>query len=276
MRRVRVAVVQFPGVNCEFETARALRGLNVDAEILRWNRTEDLTDRYAGFVLPGGFSYQDRVRGGVIASREPVLERLAGAAARGLPILGICNGAQILVEAGLVPGTNVDRIEAALAPNRMPGRTGYHCDWIFLTHAGGRSFLSRELKEGETIPLPIAHGEGRFVSEDADFFGRLRAAGQIPLLYATPEGEPTGEFPFCPNGSAVGAAAVCNPAGNVVAMMPHPERAAWLHQVPSHLPSVWVGEKEDLPARGPEALFTPGPGLRVLAAFAAAAREVVT
>jgi len=268
-----VAVVQFPGVNCEFETARALRRLGLRAEIIRWNRTGDLVDRYAGFVLPGGFSYQDRVRGGAIASREPVMGEIAEAAARGTPILGICNGAQILVEAGLVPGTEAGRVEAALGPNRMPGRTGYHCDWVSLVHAAGPSFLSRELREGENLPLPVAHAEGRFLSEDPDLFERLRAAGQIPLFYAAPEGGAAAEYPFCPNGSALGAAAICNPAGNVVAMMPHPERAAWLHQVPAHLPSSWAGEKEGLPEKGAEALFAPGPGLVVLAAFAAAARE---
>lgn len=265
-----MAVIQFPGVNCEFETARALREAGLEAEIAPWNRTDDLLERYGGFVLPGGFSYQDRVRGGVIASREPVMEVMGEAAARGMPVLGICNGAQILVESGLVPGVRGGAVEAALAPNRMPRRTGYHCAWVRVRHQGTASFLSRVLGEGETIPLPVAHGEGRFVSRDAGLFPALLEAGQVVLRYAGPDGEPSEEFPDCPNGSTLAAAAISNRAGNVVAMMPHPERALHVHHVPDHLTGPW-GERK-CAAAGPEDLFAPGPGRAVLDAFAAAVR----
>ncbi len=271
MRSKRAAVIRFPGVNCEEETARALHRLGLDADIVRWNEGEGLLDCYDGFVLPGGFSYQDRVRAGAIASREPILETIARAAARGAPILGICNGAQILVEAGLVPGLDGERIEAALAPNRMPHRTGYHCAWVEVVHEGKGSFLARAFAEGESFPLPVAHAEGRFVSREEGFFMKLLERGQIPLRYATPEGKATDAHPFCPNGSTLGAAAVANRAGNVVAMMPHPERAAWLHQVPDGLPSVW-GRKKARLRDGEGSLFDAGPGLAVLAAFAGAVR----
>lgn len=266
----RAAVIQFPGVNCEFETVRALREAGLDAEIAPWNRTDDLLDRYGGFVLPGGFSYQDRVRGGVIASREPVMEVLAEAVERGMPILGICNGAQILVEAGFVPGMEPASVETALAPNRMPHRTGYHCAWVSVKHGGRNSFLARSLGEGETIPLPVAHGEGRFVSRDPDLFPSLLEAGQIVLRYAGPDGEPSEDFPWCPNGSTLAAAAISNRKGNVVAMMPHPERAVHLHHVPGHLPGEW-GERKS--AAGSGDLFAPGPGRAIIDAFAAAVRE---
>jgi phosphoribosylformylglycinamidine synthase len=272
MRSKQAAVIRFPGVNCEAETARALRGLGLETDIVLWNSGEDLLGRYGGFVLPGGFSYQDRVRAGAIASRERVLGRLAEAGAAGLPILGICNGAQILVEAGLVPGLAPDAVEAALAPNRMPHRTGYHCDWVYLVHSGRGSFLARLLGEGETFPVPVAHAEGRFVSAREGLFEELLARGQIPLRYATPDGAPAAEPPHCPNGSALGAAALSNPAGNVVAMMPHPERAAYLHHVPDGLPCAWGARKARL-AAGEGRLHDPGPGRAVLAAFAAAVRE---
>jgi len=271
----RAAVIQFPGVNCEYEAARALGEVGLEAVVVRWNEGKDLLGRYAGFVLPGGFSYQDRVRGGVIASRDPVVDRLRQAADGGAPILGICNGAQILVEAALVPGWAGDRVETALAPNRIPGRTGYHCAWVEVRHTGALSFLQRTLEEGEVLPLPVAHGEGRFHSEERGFFAELLEAGQIPLQYADRSGAASESFPYCPNGSLLGAAALCNREGNVVAMMPHPERAAWLHQVPDQIPSRWASEKLRMSKGDPSGagLFAAGPGRKILAAFAAAVKE---
>lgn len=271
--RARVAVIRFPGVNCEFESARVLRELGLEADIVGWNEPIDLAARYGGFLLPGGFAYQDRVRAGAIASREPVLAALAEAAAAGAPILGICNGAQILVEAGLVPGLREGKIEAALAPNRMPHRTGYHCAWVHVVCRGGRSFLSRAEGIAERpFPIPIAHAEGRFVSREPALFDQLLQEGMIPLRYVSPSGEPTALHPHCPNGSTLGAAALSNREGNVVAMMPHPERAFYLYQVPDTLPCEW-GEKKARLAAGVGSLFDPGPGRAVLAAFADAVRE---
>ena len=270
----QIAVIQFPGVNCEFETARAVRALGFAAEVVRWNRTEDLLDRFVGFVLPGGFSYQDRVRGGVIASREPVVEVISEAAKRGRPILGICNGAQILVEAGLIPG-RTNAVEVALAPNRNAERTGYYCNWVTVRCESTRSFLSKVFKEGALIPLPVAHGEGRFVSDNPELMPALLSEGQIPLRYCTVDGEVVDKPPHCPNGSVLGAAALSNREGNVLAMMPHPERAAWLHQVPDHIAGQWGAEKSRLIESEASDLFLPGPGRKILEAFCLAAREVV-
>jgi phosphoribosylformylglycinamidine synthase len=267
-----IAVIQFPGVNCEFETARAVRSLGFAAEVVRWNRTDEILDRFAGFVLPGGFSYQDRVRGGVIASREPVVEVICEAAKRGKPILGICNGAQILVEAGLIPG-RTNAVEVALAPNRNAKRTGYYCDWVTLRCEPGRSFLSKVFRAGELLPLPVAHAEGRFVSANPELLPGLLAEGQIPLRYCTPSGETADTPPHCPNGSTLGAAALANREGNVLAMMPHPERASWLHQVPEHLGGAWGERRRALLRSEVDDLFLAGPGRKVIEAFCLAAGE---
>ena len=116
----RVAVVQLPGVNCESETMRALARVGLEPEIFRWTRPAAELKRFDAYVLPGGFSYQDRVRAGALAAKDPLIESLEDAAGRGKPVLGICNGAQVLVEAGLVPGG--ESVEVALARNRMPDR----------------------------------------------------------------------------------------------------------------------------------------------------------
>ena len=118
---VCVAVVQFPGSNCESETCQALRAAGAEASIVRWNVARQEWARYDAFVLPGGFSYEDRVRAGAIAAKHAVLDEIASAADAGKPVLGVCNGAQILVEAGLVPGLVPGQVEVALGPNAAVG-----------------------------------------------------------------------------------------------------------------------------------------------------------
>ena len=125
----RVAVIQFPGVNCEAETLRALERVGLVAEVFRWTRPAGELRDFQAYVLPGGFSYQDRVRAGALAAKDPLVEVLHGELERGKPALGICNGAQVLVEAGLIPGGS--GVELALARNRMRGRTGYFSRWVY-------------------------------------------------------------------------------------------------------------------------------------------------
>src|SRR6185295_15696812 len=125
----RVAVMQFPGVNCESESMRALTRVGLAPEVFRWTRPAGELRDFDAFVLPGGFSYQDRVRAGALAAKDPLLDALIEESERGKPVLGICNGAQILVEAGLVPDR--ERVELALARNRMAGRAGYYARWIY-------------------------------------------------------------------------------------------------------------------------------------------------
>ncbi|HZL86149.1 MAG TPA: phosphoribosylformylglycinamidine synthase I [Candidatus Krumholzibacteria bacterium] len=252
----RVAVLMFPGTNCMAETADALRAAGAEAEIRRWNHRSAKMSRYDAYVVAGGFAYEDRVRAGAIAAKHAILDVLVEAAALGKPVLGVCNGAQVLVEAGLVPALEPGHVEVALARNRVDGWDGYYCGWVFLSASAERGFLAGL---PSNLPMPVGHGEGRFTGE-APLFDRLEAAGQIPLRYANDDGSYACAFPANPNGSDRAAAALCNGAGNVVALMPHPERAAWLYQVPETLPGPW-GERRRR-ARGAE-LRGPGPG-RVL------------
>jgi phosphoribosylformylglycinamidine synthase len=241
----RVAVVQFPGVNCEAESVRALARAGLAAEVFRWTRPARELDGFDAYVVPGGFSYQDRVRAGVLAAKDPLVGVLAERAAAGCPVLGICNGAQVLVEAGLVPGLERGRIDLALAPNKGMGRDGYYANWVFVKvpQRSRRTAVTFRLKPGEVVPIPIAHCEGRFTSSTSGLFERLEGDGQIALTYCRADGTPARGFPDDPNGSDRLAAGISNPRGNVVAMMPHPERAAWLRQVPAELGSPWAGKR---------------------------------
>ena len=268
-RRPRFAVIQFPGVNCEYETARALAAAGADASVLRWNEDPALIAAYDGFLLPGGFSYQDRVRAGAVAAKDRILDAIAAAAAAGKPILGICNGAQVLVEGGLIPGLAAGRLELALAPNRMLGRAGYFSEWSHLAVGRGGAAWTAPLA-GSTLPIPFAHGEGRFTTRDPELMASLAERGQIVLRYAAPDGSAAAGWPANPNGSAMDAAAISNAAGNVIAMMPHPERAAWLGQVPEMLQGPW-GERRRAAMGDWGALQGPGPGHALLACLVAAA-----
>ena len=262
---IRVAVVVFPGTNCMHETAAALQAAGAAAELLRWNAPASACVGYDAYVVAGGFAYEDRVRAGVIAAKHDILEAIAVAAAAGKPVLGVCNGAQVLVESGLVPALEPGRVEVALAPNAVAGWSGYYCGWVHLHSARSHGFLSG--LSATPLPLPVGHGEGRFTGA-AELFQRLAQQGQIPLRYVTAAGGDAPGFPLNPNGSLRDAAALCNAAGNVVALMPHPERAAWLYQVPETLPGPW-GERRRQ-AAGKE-LLGPGPGRAVYARLVEAA-----
>jgi phosphoribosylformylglycinamidine synthase len=253
-----VAVLQLPGVNCEDESARALTAAGGDPEIFRWTRPAAELAAFDGFLVPGGFSYQDRVRAGAVAAKDPLLDVLHSAAAAGKPILGICNGCQVLVEAGLVPGLGPGSVDVALAANRYPGRRGYHSRWVLLRRAEhAQSPFCNGLPA--ELPMPVAHAEGRFTHEDPDFFTQLARKGYIAWQYVGWHGEPNGN----PNGSLAATAALTNRQGNVLAMMPHPERAAWLYQVPEDLPHAWGRRRRNVTGKS-EALNEPGPGQAVL------------
>ena len=144
--------MQFPGSNCEAETRDALRAVGAEPEIVRWNVPLETWERFEGFVLPGGFSYEDRVRAGAIAAKHAVLDAVAAAADAGRPVLGICNGAQVLVEAGLVPGIEPGHVEVALAANAAPEWHGYYCDWVHLLPGAGPGLVEGSARRAGACP----------------------------------------------------------------------------------------------------------------------------
>jgi len=229
MFKPSIAVILFPGINCHEETLLSLKSAGIEGKILRWNSHEDL-GLYDGYVIPGGFSYEDRIRSGVICAQDPIMLKIKEEATKGKPVLGICNGAQILVESGLIPGLK-NKVEMALAPNNNPFVSGYYCTWVYIKSTGN-SIFNRFYRKGEVVPMPIAHGEGRFTTKDENLIPLLIENGQICFRYCDKDGRIVGDFPVNPNGSMDNIAAVSNKEGNVLALMPHPERANWARQVP--------------------------------------------
>jgi len=249
----RIAVLQLPGVNCETETVWAVERAGLAAEVFRGTRPARELRDFQGYLLPGGFSYQDRVRAGALAAKDPLVEVLAEEAERGKPVLGICNGAQVLVEAGLVPGGG--GVELALARNRMAGRTGYYARWVRVRVEPSPCAFTHALDPGTVLPLPMAHGEGRFTGAAGRMTALVRA-GQVPLRYCGADGAIATAFPDLPNGSEQAAAAVCNARGNVLAIMPHPERALARGQVARAIGGEW--HAGDPYAAGPGAVLFAG------------------
>lgn len=196
-----VGIVVFPGSNCDRDVRWALEGcLQLSTRFL-WHEERDLSGIDA-VVLPGGFSYGDYLRCGAIARFAPVLEAVRDFAEDGGPVLGICNGFQVLTEMGLLPG--------ALTRNQ---HLHFICDNTELVVQPQRCVWLQGYGSGEKIQLPIAHGEGRYQCDPAQL-EQLDGQGQIVLRYAAN-----------PNGSTGDVAGLCNPAGNVLGLMPHPERA---------------------------------------------------
>lgn len=198
--RPRVAVVVFPGTNCEHDVAEALSSRGAEP-VLVWHDSEEL-EGISGVVIPGGFAHGDYLRPGAIARFSPVMSAVAALAAAGAPVLGVCNGFQVLTEAGLLPG--------ALAKN---AGLRFRCETVGCVVASTDNVLTAGLEPGRVLALPINHYEGRYTCDEAALT-RLERAGRVVLRYV---GDP--------NGSLAGIAAVANDTGNVVGCMPHPERA---------------------------------------------------
>ncbi|MDE4084240.1 phosphoribosylformylglycinamidine synthase subunit PurQ [Planococcus maritimus] len=198
---MKFAVIVFPGSNCDLDMYHAIKDeLGEEAEYV-WHDTQDLSG-YDGILLPGGFSYGDYLRAGAIARFSGVMDEVRKAAEAGKPVLGICNGFQILTEAGLLPGMLMRNKDLK-----------FTCRTVSLKVENAHTLFTNEYKEGEEIRIPVAHGEGNYYCDDATY-QHLKDNNQIVFTYAE-------DF----NGSRNNIAGIINDRGNVLGMMPHPERA---------------------------------------------------
>ena len=225
-----IAIIQFPGSNTERETFMACERVGLHPAEFLWNADHADLGRFDGFIIVGGFSYEDRSRSGVIASLDPIINIIKKESEKGKPVLGICNGAQILVESGLVPGVKDYPLSSSLSNNKriVDGEvlgTGYYNEWVHVSCYinPANSAFTQSFNVGETIHIPLAHAEGRFVIPE-DLLTVLINNDQVPFRYCDPSGNIINEFPTNPNGSIYNIAALTGPSGNVMAIMPHPER----------------------------------------------------
>jgi phosphoribosylformylglycinamidine synthase len=211
---VKVGVVVFPGSNCDADTLRGLELVGAEPVSL-WHESPDL-EGVSAVVLPGGFAYGDYIRAGVIARFSPVMRSISAFAADGGLVLGICNGFQVLAEAGLVPG--------ALLRNRSLRFAGR---WISIAAERSDTAFTRGTTVGEPLRMPVAHGEGCYYADDATL-DELERTGQVLFRYVDAAGRAATheDDPANPNGSLRAIAGVMNREGNVAGLMPHPERAS--------------------------------------------------
>jgi phosphoribosylformylglycinamidine synthase I len=207
---MKFGIVTFPGSNCDYDTFQAVVETLGEEAVMLWHKDHDLQGSDV-VILPGGFSYGDYLRCGAIARFSPIMQEVVQHAERGGPVIGICNGFQIACEAGLLPG--------ALLRNAS---LKFVCAPIHLRVESTDSLFTSRYERGQTIVLPIAHGDGRY-SADEETLDRLEGEGQIVFRYAPSALE--AEEAYNPNGSMRDIAGIVNEAGNVLGLMPHPERA---------------------------------------------------
>jgi len=204
------AVVVFPGSNCDHDAYHAIKHVLGEDAVFVWHKETSLHGADV-VLLPGGFSHGDYLRTGAIARFSPVMRAVEDAARAGTPVLGICNGFQVLLECGLLPG--------AMLRNRD---LKFHCEFVHVRVERTDTPFTRAAREGQVLRLPIAHGDGNYWAPP-ETLDALERGGQVVFRYATAAGEVTDEAN--PNGSVHGIAGICNEARNVVGLMPHPERA---------------------------------------------------
>ncbi len=227
---MRIGIIQFPGSNCERETILAVKRAGMEPVEFLWNESPEKLRELDGYIIVGGFSYEDRSRAGIIAALDPVMQEIKLQSEQGKPVLGICNGAQILVETGLVPGLENNKRGMVLAENKRTAHgkilgTGFYNAWVNLRLSDDyqRNAFTRHLTAKDIMHIPVAHGEGRFVIPDA-LLHEIKIQGLNVFQYCDADGRIDEHFPVNPNGSVDNIAAISNKNGNVMAMMPHPER----------------------------------------------------
>ena len=198
---MKTAVIVFPGSNCDRDLAVALAAVTGTPPVMVWHGDADLPAGLGLVAVPGGFSYGDYLRSGAIAARSPIMRAVVEQASRGLPVLGVCNGFQVLTEAGLLPG--------ALMRNEG---LNFVCRDVALSVENAQTAFTARYDAGERITVPVAHHDGNYFA-DVDTLDRLEGEGRVAFRYAESV-----------NGSARSIAGIVNPAGNVLGMMPHPER----------------------------------------------------
>jgi len=241
---IKVAVVRIEGTNCEEESYLAFKRLGADAEKVHLKQFtgEDVSSQekreledYDILMIPGGFSSGDYIRAGVIFGarfKSALKNELIDFAGSGKPILGVCNGFQVLVEMGVLPavdGEITDVPQAVLATNDS---SKFECRPSLLkVEDDSKCVFTREYEKGETVVFPSAHAEGKFLVRDDETLRKLKKNGQIVFKYTSPDGEPL-DYPWNPNGSIEDIAGICNPTGNVLGLMPHPERVFYDHTNP--------------------------------------------
>lgn len=206
---MRFAVIVFPGTWSDRDCQHSLAVIGQGADLV-WHRARDLS-AYDCVVLPGGFSYGDYLRTGAIARFSPVMESVVRHAEEGKPVIGICNGFQVLCEAHLLPGVLMRN--ASLQ---------YRCEWVNLRTENTTSAFTNRCEPGQVLRVPISHGEGRYFSDD-ETLDALEASGRVAFRYSAPDGEVTPDSN--PNGSERNIAGIVNERGNILGLMPHPERA---------------------------------------------------
>ncbi len=240
LEEIRICVMRVGGTNCDAETERAFNELGAKAETRHLNellKQHNLLD-YQVLVFPGGFAFGDYVRSGAIWARllmAKLGKELRQFIDEGRPILGICNGFQVLVEEGLLPGFDciTDFPEASLAPNSR----GYKCQWVYLRNENqGKCPFASKIPQVKVLRMPIAHGEGRFLfpkEKEETLLQKLYDNDMMVLRYCDKNGSfANGKYPANPNGAFHDIAGICNREGTIYGMMPHPERAFYWWQQP--------------------------------------------
>lgn len=240
MKKVKTCVLRVGGTNCDWETKVAFEEAGAEAEVLHMKKIlEKGINSYHILVIPGGFSYGDYVRAGAIWAKKlasKLGDRLTKFVEEGRLVLGICNGFQVLVESGFLPGFE-GTSEVPQASLTVNASAKFECRWVHLKYVNnGRCVFTKLIPKEAVLRMPVAHAEGRFIlakDKEEEYLAKLYGGDQVVFRYCDENGKPAeGRYPYNPNGSLHDIAGICNPQGNVFGLMPHPERAYFGWQLP--------------------------------------------